>query len=79
MIGQSQNIHAGFGRGVHAEDWPQFRGINSAGVSHTGAGLPEKIAPDGTIAWKLIGPMSPDSFEREVKPQILKAMAPSAS
>jgi hypothetical protein len=34
---------------------------------------------DGTIAYKVVGPMTAETLESEVKPQILKAMAPPRS
>ena len=41
-------------------------------------GVPETfvIGRDGRIAYKLIGPITPDNFERALKPAIEKALAP---
>ena len=41
-------------------------------------GVPETfvVRGDGTIAYKVVGPMTADTYESEVKPQILKAAAP---
>jgi cytochrome c biogenesis protein CcmG, thiol:disulfide interchange protein DsbE len=53
----------------------------AAGIDWGVYGVPETfiVRGDGTIAYKLIGPMTPEALEREVKPQILKAMALRAS
>jgi outer membrane protein assembly factor BamB len=36
---------------VKAEDWPQFRGPNSAGVSAASKPLPEEFSPDKNVRW----------------------------
>jgi len=42
-------------------------------------GVPETfiIGRDGRIAYKLVGPLTPDNLERVVKPEIEKALAAS--
>lgn len=32
--------------GAVAEDWPQFRGVNAAGVSRSKEGLPTELGPE---------------------------------
>lgn len=40
-----------------AENWPQFRGINSSGLAHSTGALPTEIGPDSkNIAWKVALP-----------------------
>ena len=48
-----------------------------AGIDWGVYGVPETfiVRGDGTIAYKVVGPMSAEALESEVKPQILKAMA----
>jgi outer membrane protein assembly factor BamB len=36
---------------VHAEDWPQFRGVNGTGVS-PGKGVPAEFSADSKVAWR---------------------------
>ncbi len=36
---------------VHAEDWPQFRGVNGTGVS-TGRGVPAEFSAESKVAWR---------------------------
>lgn len=36
---------------LHAEDWPQFRGINASGISAS-KGLPLEFSADKNVAWK---------------------------
>jgi cytochrome c biogenesis protein CcmG/thiol:disulfide interchange protein DsbE len=52
------------GRGRSSIDWGVY-------------GVPETfvIAPDGTIAYKHIGPITPQSLEGKLKPEIEKALA----
>ena len=47
-----------------------------AGIDWGVYGVPETfvVRGDGAIAYKLIGPIDADSFEKTVKPEILKAM-----
>jgi cytochrome c biogenesis protein CcmG/thiol:disulfide interchange protein DsbE len=47
-----------------------------AGIDWGVYGVPETfvVKGDGAIAYKLIGPIDVDSFEKTVKPEILKAM-----
>jgi cytochrome c biogenesis protein CcmG/thiol:disulfide interchange protein DsbE len=42
-------------------------------------GVPETflVGRDGRIAFKLVGPITPDNLERTLKPEIEKALAPS--
>jgi cytochrome c biogenesis protein CcmG/thiol:disulfide interchange protein DsbE len=49
---------------------------NRAGIDWGVYGVPETfiLNGDGVIAYKFVGPMSADSLEKTVKPQILKAM-----
>ena len=49
-----------------------------AGIDWGVYGVPETfiVRGDGTIAYKFVGPMTAESLESEVKPQILKAMSP---
>ena len=44
-------------------------------------GVPDTfiVRADGTIAYKVVGPISAETLVSEVKPQILKAMAAPAS
>ncbi|QDU30921.1 outer membrane biogenesis protein BamB [Anatilimnocola aggregata] len=37
---------------IQAEDWPQFRGTNSAGVAPLGTSLPAEIGPEKNVLWK---------------------------
>ncbi len=48
-----------------------------AGIDWGVYGVPETfiVRGDGTIAYKVVGPMTAETLESEVKPQILKAMA----
>ena len=52
-----------------------------AGIDWGVYGVPETfiIRGDGTIAYKFVGPMTGESLESEVKPQILKAAEKPAS
>jgi len=52
-----------------------------AGIDWGVYGVPETfiVRGDGTIAYKFVGPISAEGLTREVKPQILKAMAAPAS
>ena len=52
-----------------------------AGIDWGVYGVPETfiVRGDGTIAYKFVGPMTAESLEREVKPQILKALEPPRS
>ena len=43
-----------------AEHWPQFRGMNAAGVA-ADAKPPEKIGPDDNVLWRVPVPWSPSS------------------
>jgi len=36
-----------------AEDWPQFRGLNGAGLAAPGSALPTEIGPDKNVVWKV--------------------------
>jgi cytochrome c biogenesis protein CcmG, thiol:disulfide interchange protein DsbE len=47
-----------------------------AGIDWGVYGVPETfiVSGDGKIAYKVVGPMTPDTLASEVKPQILKAM-----
>jgi cytochrome c biogenesis protein CcmG/thiol:disulfide interchange protein DsbE len=48
-----------------------------AGIDWGVYGVPETfiVGGDGTIAYKVVGPLTAETLEAEVKPQILKAMA----
>ena len=48
-----------------------------AGIDWGVYGVPETfiVRGDGTIAYKVVGPMTAETLDSEVKPQILKAMA----
>ena len=50
-----------------------------AGIEWGVYGVPETfiIGRDGRIAYKLVGPLTPDNLERVVKPEIEKALAAS--
>jgi cytochrome c biogenesis protein CcmG, thiol:disulfide interchange protein DsbE len=52
-----------------------------AGIDWGVYGVPETfiVRGDGTIAYKVVGPMTAESLETEVKPQILKALEPPRS
>ena len=52
-----------------------------AGIDWGVYGVPETfiVRGDGTIAYKVVGPISAEALEREVKPQILKALGRPAS
>jgi cytochrome c biogenesis protein CcmG, thiol:disulfide interchange protein DsbE len=52
-----------------------------AGIDWGVYGVPETfiVRGDGTIAYKVVGPMTAETLESEVKPQIMKAMAPPQS
>jgi len=52
-----------------------------AGIDWGVYGVPETfiVRGDGTIAYKVIGPVTAETLESEVKPQIMKAMAPPRS
>ena len=52
-----------------------------AGIDWGVYGVPETfiVRGDGTIAYKFVGPMTAESLDSEVKPQILKAMGQPAS
>jgi cytochrome c biogenesis protein CcmG, thiol:disulfide interchange protein DsbE len=52
-----------------------------AGIDWGVYGVPETfiVRGDGTIAYKVVGPITAESLENEVKPQIEKAMAPPRS
>ena len=49
---------------------------NRAGIDWGVYGVPETfiVRGDGKLIFKLVGPMSADTLESEIKPQILKAM-----
>jgi cytochrome c biogenesis protein CcmG/thiol:disulfide interchange protein DsbE len=51
-----------------------------AGIDWGVYGVPETfiVKGDGTIAYKVVGPMTADTLESEVKPQILKAASPQS-
>ena len=36
---------------VHAEDWPQFRGVNGTGVSSS-KGLPVEFSANNKVTWR---------------------------
>ena len=48
-----------------------------AGIDWGVYGVPETfiVRGDGTIAYKVVGPMTAETLESEVKPQVMKAMA----
>ena len=52
-----------------------------AGIDWGVYGVPETfiVRGDGAIAYKVVGPMTADTLETEVRPQILKAMGPPQS
>ena len=52
-----------------------------AGIDWGVYGVPETfiVRGDGTIAYKVVGPLTAETLESEVKPQILKAMEPPRS
>ena len=52
-----------------------------AGIDWGVYGVPETfiVKGDGTIAYKVVGPITAETLESEVKPQILKALIPSRS
>ena len=52
-----------------------------AGIDWGVYGVPETfiVKGDGTIAYKVVGPITAETLESEVKPQILKALIPSGS
>jgi cytochrome c biogenesis protein CcmG, thiol:disulfide interchange protein DsbE len=52
-----------------------------AGIDWGVYGVPETfiVKGDGTIAYKVVGPVTAETLESEVKPQILKAMSPPRS
>ena len=52
-----------------------------AGIDWGVYGVPETfvVRGDGTIAYKVVGPMTAQTLESEVKPQIMKAMEPPRS
>ncbi len=52
-----------------------------AGIDWGVYGVPETfvVRGDGTIAYKVVGPMTADAYESEVKPQILKAAGADAA
>jgi cytochrome c biogenesis protein CcmG, thiol:disulfide interchange protein DsbE len=52
-----------------------------AGIDWGVYGVPETfiVRGDGTIAYKVVGPVTAETLESEVKPQILKAMEPPRS
>lgn len=47
--------------GRAAENWPQFRGLNSAGVAAADARPPVKIGPGENVKWSVEVPWSPSS------------------
>lgn len=52
-----------------ADDWPQFRGVNASGVSRESEPLPDDIAPDKHVVWKVAvgrGHSSPVIFANRV-------------
>ncbi len=54
---------------VSAEDWPQFRGARSAGVSRSSRPLPIEISPESLVVWKATiapGHSSPVLFKDRV-------------
>ena len=52
-----------------------------AGIDWGVYGVPETfiVRGDGTIVYKVVGPVTAETLESEVKPQILKAMEPPRS
>lgn len=46
--------------GLHAGDWPRFRGPNGSGVADS-TGLPEKFGPDLNVVWKTALPLGHSS------------------
>ena len=52
-----------------------------AGIDWGVYGVPETfiVTGDGTIAYKVVGPITADTLSSEVEPQIVKAMAPRRS
>jgi cytochrome c biogenesis protein CcmG, thiol:disulfide interchange protein DsbE len=52
-----------------------------AGIDWGVYGVPESfiVSGDGTITYKVVGPMTAETLENEVKPQIMKAMGPPRS
>ena len=52
---------------------------NRAGIDWGVYGVPETfvVRGDGVIAYKFVGPMDPDSIEKTLKPEILKAIGHS--
>jgi cytochrome c biogenesis protein CcmG, thiol:disulfide interchange protein DsbE len=52
-----------------------------AGIDWGVYGVPETfvVRGDGTIAYKIVGPLTAETLESEVKPQIMKAIAPRRS
>jgi cytochrome c biogenesis protein CcmG/thiol:disulfide interchange protein DsbE len=52
-----------------------------AGIDWGVYGVPETfvVKGDGTIAYKVVGPLTPEAVESELKPQILRAMSASPS
>jgi cytochrome c biogenesis protein CcmG/thiol:disulfide interchange protein DsbE len=67
FLGQLGNPFAAVGtdrKGRTAIDWGVY-------------GVPETfvVAADGTIAYKFIGPLSPEGYEQRLKPEIEKALA----
>ncbi len=52
-----------------------------AGIDWGVYGVPETfiVRGDGTIAYKVVGPITAETLESEVKPEIMKAMAPPRS
>jgi cytochrome c biogenesis protein CcmG/thiol:disulfide interchange protein DsbE len=52
-----------------------------AGIDWGVYGVPETfiVRGDGTIAYKFVGPLTAETLDREVKPEILKALVPPRS
>lgn len=46
--------------GAFAENWPQFRGVNAAGLAPD-TRPPEKIGPEDNVLWRVAVPWSPSS------------------
>jgi outer membrane protein assembly factor BamB len=46
--------------GVHAEDWPRFRGPNGSGVAKA-TGLPVEFGPGKNLAWRVAAPFGRSS------------------
>ena len=42
--------------GAIAEEWPQFRGVNSSGVSASDKKLPAEIGPESNVLWRVSTP-----------------------